>query len=496
MVVKYNDLEFELKKNSLGKSSLFIENQDIFEISALNGLEKLTNLDNLTLNNCKIKEINGIDHLQNLTQLTLESNQIEKIDGLESLSNLKLLNLRHNNIEKITGLDHLRKLETLGLCYNKVSRVENLESLISLKRVSFYSCSDLREIHSFGNLRNLNLIYLTHCKIRELKGFDGLEKLLYLDVENNLLTEIKNLEPLKKLIWLNLSVNQIEEIKGLEELRNLRRLELENNNISEIKGLENLRNLEWLALWNNKITQLKGLENLTSLKGTRINRNPFNEEAKKILGKGTKAAREYCIENTKVNIFINFANSEYQKFQIADIKKFLLEQKEINEVFLKESESNKNRLENSNIMLFVASRDSVFNSSDCKLYIEEARKNSVGLIPIKFKDVNWIELRSIGLSRELGIEFSLEDFESKLREIYIMIQKYRREYNVFDPQFEKVNILRNQLQDALEAIFDSYLFTNFIMDYRKKMAETIKEDGSFNYQVFFDMFNSYSKKRN
>lgn len=150
------------EKKIVKKNKLKLKKIGITDISEIEGLEKLINLEELDLRKNNISEIKGLNTLTNLTILNLRKNQISEIKGLEKLINLKKLNLSENNISEIKGLDHLKNLEYLNLNLNNIS---------------------------------------------EIKGFENLTNLLHLDMFRNTFTEIKGLENLTKLAFIFLGVS-------------------------------------------------------------------------------------------------------------------------------------------------------------------------------------------------------------------------------------------------------------------------------------------------
>jgi len=199
----------------------------------------------LNLSNRGIKDITDIDGLENLIELqslNLNDNQISEIKGLEKLVNLKFLDLRNNLISDIKGLETLTNLYALWLSNNQIFEIKGLEKLTNLQ---------------FLNISNNQII--------DIKGLEMLKKLKELKIHKNYIQEINGLDSLENLEELNLSSNQITEIKGLENLRNLKILWLDDNKIAEVKGLENLINLTDLILFKNPIIKIRGLKNLKKL---------------------------------------------------------------------------------------------------------------------------------------------------------------------------------------------------------------------------------------
>ena len=75
-----------------------MRNLGITDIRDIEGLDQLSNLDYLYLENNKIKEIAGLEKLRYLHALDLTNNQITEIKGLENLNQLMHLNVNNNKI--------------------------------------------------------------------------------------------------------------------------------------------------------------------------------------------------------------------------------------------------------------------------------------------------------------------------------------------------------------------------------------------------------------
>ncbi|XP_004697545.1 leucine-rich repeat and coiled-coil domain-containing protein 1 isoform X1 [Echinops telfairi] len=123
---------------------------------------------NLRCNN--ISKIEALDHIWNLQHLDLSSNQISQIEGLSTLSNLCTLNLSCNLITRVEGLEELVNLTRLNLSYNQIN---DLSGLIPLHGVRH----KLRHIDLHGNCID-SIHHLLQCTI-------GLHFLTYLILEKN-----------------------------------------------------------------------------------------------------------------------------------------------------------------------------------------------------------------------------------------------------------------------------------------------------------------------
>ncbi|XP_006924118.1 leucine-rich repeat and coiled-coil domain-containing protein 1 [Pteropus alecto] len=89
-----------------------------YSISELS-LDSTLHAINLHCNN--ISKIEAIGHVWNLQHLDLSSNQISQIEGLSTLTKLCTLNLSCNLITRVEGLDALINLTRLNLSYNHIN---------------------------------------------------------------------------------------------------------------------------------------------------------------------------------------------------------------------------------------------------------------------------------------------------------------------------------------------------------------------------------------
>jgi protein phosphatase 1 regulatory subunit 7 len=97
----------------------------------IENLEKLVHLTELWLGKNKIRTLEvslfcddwiradekNLDTFKSLKILSLQSNRITKLEGLEGLTNLEEIYLSHNGLKKIEGLEHnVRPFFTLCIC--------------------------------------------------------------------------------------------------------------------------------------------------------------------------------------------------------------------------------------------------------------------------------------------------------------------------------------------------------------------------------------------
>ena len=156
-------------------------------------LEKVTRLGIVTKN---LTDVKGLEKLTQLEKLTIYDNQLTDVKGLEKLTQLKFLHLSNNQLTDVKGLEKLTKLESLGLSENKLTDVKGLEKLTKLES-----------------------LYLNNNQLTDVKGLEKLTQLTELYLQFNQLTDVKGLEKLTQLEKLILYVNpdltkaQIEQLQ-------------------------------------------------------------------------------------------------------------------------------------------------------------------------------------------------------------------------------------------------------------------------------------------
>ncbi|KYO48342.1 leucine-rich repeat and coiled-coil domain-containing protein 1 isoform X1 [Alligator mississippiensis] len=138
--------------------------------SSLLELSLNSELHTINLHCNQISKIEGLGCLWNLQYLDLSSNQISKIEGLSALTNLRTLNLSCNLITKVEGLDKLFNLTKLNLSYN---RIRDLGGFLYLRGTS-HKISHI-DLHS-NCISNIN--HLLQCMV-------GLNYLTSLTLEKN-----------------------------------------------------------------------------------------------------------------------------------------------------------------------------------------------------------------------------------------------------------------------------------------------------------------------
>jgi uncharacterized protein YjdB len=141
-----------------------------------------------TLSGKTIKDITGIENLTNLQHLNLDNNQISNISALKGLTNLQYLSLNGNQISDISALKGLTNLQYLSLNGNQIS-----------------------DISALNGLTNLTSLFLNSNQISDISALKGLTSLQYLFLSNNQINDISVLKGLTNLQYLSLGSNQISD---------------------------------------------------------------------------------------------------------------------------------------------------------------------------------------------------------------------------------------------------------------------------------------------
>jgi len=134
-------------------------------------LFKLTHLQKLSVDNCKLKIIpKEISCLTNLKFLDLSTNKIKYITPeICNLRKLKKLFLSENEIETIpTGISNLINLKTINLSFNSIKNINNLCPLINLEYILMQENKIEYIPNEFSKLLNLKYFHCLTDYIKEL----------------------------------------------------------------------------------------------------------------------------------------------------------------------------------------------------------------------------------------------------------------------------------------------------------------------------------------
>jgi len=301
--------------------------------------------------------------------------------------------------------------------------------------------------------------------------------LLRVDVEEVFGYKAEN----KRVIELylpNLGLSTVPEDIG--KMDYLKILDLESNNLSSLpESIGNLKSLVLLNISKNKFNTIPSeLWQLKDVKIIQLNDNPWFGESNEYINKPPEIIRDFCRKRANIQIFISHAVVDFNDYKIKELTNFLENQEEIYKVFFCEEDLKGNidnfmdsKIPNCQLLIFIATKKSVFNSLDCKHEMELARNYHIQIVPIKGADLSWRDLESIGLSRELGLEFNKNNFEQFLKDLYKYIYDYKRNIDLFNKEKGKVDKLLLELIN----IFGENLKSKNIYDTIKENFEKVND---------------------
>jgi len=156
----------------------------------VNDVEEIRVLDATGKN---IKDLLGIENLVNLRRLNLEKNDISNIEPLRQLNNLEELCLDNNDIRDINALENIISIENLSLSSNRIEDISHLKNLKSLKKLKLDS-NDIMDIGPLAEINKLEYINLSGNKINNIVILNKLENLNSLYLENNSITSFSGIK--------------------------------------------------------------------------------------------------------------------------------------------------------------------------------------------------------------------------------------------------------------------------------------------------------------
>ena len=243
----------------------------------IKALKKYKTLTSFQVSNQNQVDMRMISELgSNLTSLNLSGNRITKIEGLENKANLEKVILNANKITKIEGLEKLQNLKSLNLNNNDISDITPLSANTSLTTLELKGNTEIdgnRSNYTGERLEALNKIGeildrggTINLDIDKLGLFTNYKTL---DLSNQNLITLEPLEGLTQLTNLNIANNKItlEDTKSqdiLKSMTNLTSLNLIGNPIKDITAINELKNLKSLIINGSINVNLVQIEDIIS----------------------------------------------------------------------------------------------------------------------------------------------------------------------------------------------------------------------------------------
>ncbi|MGW6190872.1 leucine-rich repeat domain-containing protein [Bacillus cereus] len=229
------------KEDLLKVKSLIVVEAKSKGIKDVSGLEYMTNLENLTLEEVKLENIQFISKMRQLKSLSITYGELEDIGPLAELEHVEILSLRNNKISDLSPLSQMKKIKMLDLNSNYIKDIKPLFTVTTLRTLTVAN----------NQISNANLA-----------GIEQLKNVKNLSLSNNGLTNIEHITSMKKLVELDLSKNELKNIEPLLRLSTVQSLNLEENYISDITPLSQLTGLYDLKLGSNEIRDVRPVQEL------------------------------------------------------------------------------------------------------------------------------------------------------------------------------------------------------------------------------------------
>ncbi|MFX1294395.1 MAG: leucine-rich repeat domain-containing protein [Promethearchaeota archaeon] len=477
----------------------------------------------------KLKSVdNAIRKLQNLTKLNIKYTRNNELpDCLKELYNLEHLSLRYNNLKLLPKwLKNFKKLKYLDLENNDLTILP--EYLMFLNEIQTFKIDNNYNLE--WNQKNIDILRALNEKkvkitaprlfsfqirhnlskekieiIREIEK-DNIEKEkqrqyvnpIKMKIEGGKIVEWRLFEYNFKTLPENFGI--FKDLKSLTiirtpikvlpnsfgELTNLEFLDLSNNALESLpESFIRLTSIKELNLSNNKFSEVpRELWPLSKITTLDLSGNPFSSEELIISKKIPELILDYLRKEAAIQVFISHAVIDFEPYRIGELVDYLKSQKEISEVFFCEEDLAGNidewmldTVQKCQLLLFIATKKSVFNSADCRNELQLADKFLIPVIPIKGYDVNWPDLAERNLARELGLEFEKDNFDTFCKDLYKYIKNFKREIDLMDKDARQKGIMniyerfRLILDEKLGEIFKKI---NGLAENMNSLAERIK----------------------
>ncbi len=304
--IEINESQLKELKEELSGCVIYSDEakEDIVNIS-LGGKSFKSDVTELDLSGCGIKDISALSVCTKLTKLDLSDNQISDISPLVDIPGLTELDLSNNQISDISPLMSMTELKKLSLSNNGIRSAAVLKELTKLTELRLGG-NKLTSFSAIGKLTGLKTLDLSHTGLTDsnLSALYGLKNLKKLNIENNsALTESAVSALQKKLSGCTVSHSEfpkpielggksfpadsetveatdlgISDISKVSGFTKVKHLDLSKNHISNISALSALTSLETLDLSENQISDVTALYSLTNLKQLWIGGNGLSAE--------------------------------------------------------------------------------------------------------------------------------------------------------------------------------------------------------------------------
>lgn len=203
-LIDYNGQTLDISDNPISNLNVFddwenpianinkidLSNTNVADISALHDIEKI----DLSKN----KNLTGLNNLTYVKELSLENCELTSIPEIGS-NRLETFDVNYNNIEDVTRISNYTKLKSLSLSNNNISDISPLQGLTTLE-----------------------FLDLSNNKVVDIYALSNKDRLYKLDLSNNLIEDVSIYKNSTLYVrgdgtYINLNGNKIKDIEDVKK---------------------------------------------------------------------------------------------------------------------------------------------------------------------------------------------------------------------------------------------------------------------------------------
>ncbi|MFZ7090904.1 leucine-rich repeat domain-containing protein [Primorskyibacter sp. 2E233] len=227
-------------------------------LPALDGLERLTDLQSLVLANTGATDLSAVAALNlrrfimrgerlddlsmlsgspNLAFLVLNGSEVTSLDSLPHPDSLMNLSALDSALEDISALSVAKKLRNLDLRGSKVADVTGIHHLPLLEELDLRE-TPVSDLSPLANLRALKKLWLTDTKVADLGPLAGLPSIEQLSISGIPATQAYALAALDKVTILWMNHTRVGDLKPLLDMDALQALRIDDEKMVARERLE------------------------------------------------------------------------------------------------------------------------------------------------------------------------------------------------------------------------------------------------------------------
>ncbi len=233
--------------------------QDCKDFSHMNQMEKLY------LSGCKnLTSLSGLENLSQLTVLNIENTAVSNLTPIQQLNKLEYLTLPDLPVQDLSDLSHLKALKALQLPGKNITNLSTLADLPNLMLLSIFDAQSLKDLSGLET-SDLSILELFHAPLHSLKGLAANKNLKVLKISDCPITDIYDIADCHKLSEVNLSQTKIKDLSPLQDKTSITSLLLPGIPASDFSFIKNLTQLKYLSLAHTSFSDIRILKDLTNL---------------------------------------------------------------------------------------------------------------------------------------------------------------------------------------------------------------------------------------